>query len=208
MKHLGILSILFVTSVLDLSCKHNATEPAPDKPIAIFPNAVGNFWVYSELSQGSTQPETVTVRIVGDTIILGNIPVKIWLTTYDAHIETTFVKGSSDTIELIPKSFVNRNWGWDRYVFPLEVGRIWQGRYLPPYDTCSVVEVDTVSVPAGTFSNAYLIEETCLYPNTYLWVSTWMVPKVGITRQHSVGIDLGFQYDFTWELLRYNVSPY
>lgn len=206
MEHLRILYILLVISVLGLSCKHNVTEPVPDKPIADFPNTVGNFWVYSVLYGSSVQPETVTVRIVGDTTILGNMSVKIWQTTNGLYIDTTFVRGSSDTIDFIPKYFVDLNEGWTRYVFPLEVGKTWRGNYAFD-DTSTVVEIDTVSGNAGTFPNAFLVKESAWSYNFRLWVSTWMVPKVGIVRQNIVVYNFGPLTKTSWELLRYDVSP-
>lgn len=194
-----LVAVLFTLS----SCKQGVTQPPDGGSILDFPNKVGNVWTYSLFDSLSHQSDTVTVRIVGQTTIPGNKPATVWQKTFRSHVDTEFVFISSDTVRIISKANINAQWDNTKYLFPLQIGKRWRGDFVT--DTSTVVENRAITVIAGTFPDAFGIEERWGAFNDYGSVTTWFVPKVGIVKMHRR--EWGFVFsNETWELLSYQVS--
>lgn len=185
------------------SCKQRVTQPPDGNVISDFPNKVGNVWTYSSYDSLANQSDTVIVRIVGQTTIPENKSVTVWQKSFGSHIDTVFVSISFDTVRIIPEAHINSQWVNTKYLFPLEVGKAWRGDFVS--DTSTVVENRSITVIAGSFPNAFRIEERWSALNDYGAVSTWFVPKVGIVKLHRREWGFGFSNE-TWELLSYQVS--
>jgi len=160
-------------------------------------------WIYSFHDSVSHQSDTVTVIIVAQTTIPGDKPATIWRNTFRSYVDTNYVTISSDTVRVIPKSQINAQWVNTKYIFPLFVGRGWRGDFVS--DTSTVTENRSFTVIAGTFANAFRIEEQWGAVNDYGAVSTWFVPKVGVIKLHRTTWGFGSSNEL-WELISYQLS--
>src|ERR1035437_4544851 len=148
-------NFLFIVSIMLLflnpSCNNSSTlttEPfSPD-----FPNNIGNKWVYSFYDSLSNKSDYLTITIVGQT---ADKSAAIWQFKYPDRIDTQYVTVSGDTVRFSP--YISSSWSSynNKIPFPLKVGNNWKGDY--GNDTNYVAEINSIIVPAGSFSNAYKI---------------------------------------------------
>jgi hypothetical protein len=191
--------VSIVLLLLNVSCK-NASTPSTEPVPADFPNNVGNKWVYSFYDSLSNKSDYLTVTIVGQT---ANKSASIWQFKYSNRIDTQYVTVTSDTVHFDPH--ISSPWSSynNIFLFPLQVGNGWRGDYV--LDSTYIAEINSIIVPAGSFSNAYNIVERWGGFNDYGSITSWFVPKVGIVRRYHRGISFGEAND-TFSLVSYNIN--
>jgi hypothetical protein len=124
----------------------------------------------------------------------------LWQTTYNDFIDTQYVTITADTVRISPHP--DAYWGIRKYVFPLQVGKGWNGDFIS--DTTSVVEKRKLHIEAGRFLCAFRLEETWGALNDYGAISTWYSAGTGILYKHERSWGFGFQ-NRTWELLSFKI---
>jgi len=198
---LYFLLILFLTLVA-ASCEKRSTgiDGPEDGGLEDFPNTIGSRFVYFYFDSISMSSDTVVASIVGMSA-LSRIQATVWEYTYSSKTDSKYVYISGDTVMIY--NDLNTWWGNTIYVFPLRVGKGWKGDF--PTDTSTVIDRVAISVPAGKFSHAFVIEEKWGALNDYGHVLTWFVPKVGMIKTHRRGWSFGLANE-TWELIEYHIS--
>ena len=183
---------------MNVSCKRSSTS-AGEPVVPDFPNNAGNYWVYSFYDSLANKSDILTITIVGQT---PDKSASIWQFKYSDRIDTQYVTISQDTVIFAPA--VNSPWSSynTKIPFPLLIGNKWRGNYLN--DSSYVAEINSISVPAGSFSNAYKIVEGWGGFNDYGSIISWFVPKVGIVRRYHKGVSFGLAND-TFTLVSYNI---
>ena len=195
----NISKIAFTVLLFSIvSCRHSSISPG-ETVISDFPDNVGNNWVYSFYDSLSNKSDILTITIVGQTI---DKSASIWQFKYSDRIDTQYVTISQDTVFFSP--VVSSPWSSynTKIPFPLMIGNKWRGNYLN--DSSYVAEKNPVSVPAGSFANAYKIVEGWGGFNDYGSIISWFVPKVGIVRRYHTGASFGLAND-TFTLVSYNI---
>jgi len=213
MKKTTVLAAFLILSLLGCNTttgpdSGNTTQPPDPAIVADFPNRVGNRWIYSYYDSLSHHSDTVTVTIVGQTTIPGNIPATIWQREFRSYADTAYVTvshdTSSDTVRIISQRNLDGQWDNTKFIFPLHVGSGWRGDFVS--DTSTVIENRPITVIAGTFVNAFRIKERWGAFNDYGDVSTWLVPEVGAVKIHRNVRRWTEWANEVWELMSYNVS--
>lgn len=187
--------------ILISSCKQNPAQPPSAKPTDYFPNQIGNTWIYSFYDSVTNNADTVTIKITGETTLPDNKRATIWQRKFSNYTDTFLVSIYADTVRIIPKQNIYVEWINTKFIFPLYVGLKWVGDFIR--DTCMVVEKSSYTVPAGSFTNTFRIDEWWMGFNDYGAKSIWFVPKVGIVKVRTIRFLVSNE---NWELLSYNVS--
>ena len=198
MKENILLIVSIALLLLNVSCK-NSTAPLTNTSTPDFPNTIGNKWVYSLYDSLSKTSEYLTITIIGQTPDKSSA---IWQFKYSDRIDTQFVTVSGDTVRFNPH--ISSPWSSynNIFLFPLKVGNGWKGDYL--IDSTYVAEINSIIVPAGSFSNAYKIVESWGGFNDYGSIISWFVPKVGIVSLYHKGWSIPVINE-TFNLVSYNI---
>lgn len=204
------IRILMLSGLLALmvffSCdRNNNATPNPSKSdtvaIAAFPNQIGDSWTYSVFDSITLKTQTVVVKITGDTVFSNNEKFKVWEYFYPDKRETVYVNIVGDTVNFNFKyGFYNT-----KYIFPLFFGKSWlSGK--PGINPPTIVEnVESLTLPAGTFNDCYQIKTTLASYNYVLITTNWFMPGVGFVQKHIFERNLGLADVQTWKLEKYTV---
>jgi hypothetical protein len=202
-ENLSYFLLILLLTLLTASCQKRSTgiNGPEDRGLEDFPNTVGSRFVYFYFDSVSMSSDTVVASIVGMITFDSTKQATVWEYTYSSKTDSKYVYISDDTVKIC--NDVNTWWGNTIYVFPLKVGKGWKGDFVT--DTSTVIDTVAISVPAGEFSHAFVIEEKWGALNDYGQVLTWFVPKVGMIKKHGRGWSFGLANE-TWELIEYEIS--
>jgi len=205
--YFGLFLFLFV-----ISCTKEKNSSSSD----VFPNAIGDQWIYRYNDGYSVGNQYIYVNIVGIGILPDGESATIWTTTLQDPtgnkylIDSSFVVADNQKAvfyhppcrSCIPPMFDEKR----RYVFPLRVGNVWfTGKIFG--DTTKVLNEGSLTVPAGTFANTFELSKTIGYvTNSYTKDTIWLTPNVGVIKfvqdEYSLGWIPG---DGVWELASYQL---
>jgi hypothetical protein len=167
-----------------------------------FPSSVGSSWTYEWENRNRKTIDTVVVRVAGELDSSDIGPAKIWVIEHAAKPDTLYMTVVGDTVRfvrwLVPDAFSTA------YVFPLRIGAVWRSNWWK--DSSWVPAREVVSVPAGNFSPAYRVQEEWGRTNDYGWVTTWVVPEVGIVMEDRLTLSLGPWENYVRRLLVYEIA--
>jgi hypothetical protein len=184
------------------SCSHE--PPSQPKPAGDFPNSVGSVWVYNVIDNLHHSARTVTVRVARETDLPRFGRVAMWEFSSPQETDTQYVAVSADTVLVLECTDPRYCATIMKYVFPLEVGKQWDPGFYA--GSTSVTQEDTVTVGAGTFSQAFRLEQSWYALNEGGGSTIWIVPRIGIV-QRSVQAHLWTSgVNETWELIHYDLS--
>ena len=203
--------LLLLLVGLTIAC-HKSAVPASNM---VFPNQVGDQWVYKYSLSGNPAADTGTIQVdvVGQTVLPDGESAKIWVTNYSNasnYPDTSLVVDSSSTVKIYfnnicPNCTDKMPEEWKRYNFPLQVSDEW---IYNLNDTTTVLNELSLQVPAGNFPNTFQLSRTVGYvTNSFIRDTIFITPAVGITKY--------FQYEFSlgplsgnglWELTSYRLK--
>lgn len=202
-----IFFLLLSVTVIIISCKKTSNQESTQNNIAYFPNTIGNNWRYKIFTLVDSLPfGTMYVNIIKDTILPNNDTAKVWAfdfvnaVTSHHSFDTNYVVSNEQIVKIYkrpcPQSYcanypLSEN---QRYILPLEVGKSWTWAYYPSFvhDTTRVLYQDVITVPAGTFENAYnLLKTRPNGPNYYTRNTIWLVPYIGVVELNQFELNLG-----------------
>lgn len=206
----------FFILVLITSCTKESNQTPNTSSNQIFPNEVGNHWVYKYDDGNSNSEQYIYVDIVGITTFQGQ-SATIWTSTLqDASnskylLDSSYVVVDNDTavfyappcLTCTPQPVYEKR----RYVFPLQVGNFWfTDKFFG--DTTKVLNEKSLTVPAGTFKNTFQLSKTIGYvTNSFTKDSIWLTPNIGMTKYYQNEYSLGpIPGNGTWELTTYNLK--
>ncbi len=206
--YFGLLLLLFA-----VSC--SKTEPFLSSEI--FPNAIGDEWVYKYNDGYTVGNQYIHVNVVGAGILPDGQHATIWtarvedVTGARYLIDSSFVVSDDQKVVFyaapcrtcMPPMFPEKR----RYVFPLQVGNFWFTSSVFG-DTTKVLNKGNLSVPAGTFENTFQLSRTVGYvTNSFTNDTIWVTPNVGITKFLQNEFSLGWLPGHgTWELESYQLK--
>lgn len=203
------IKILFLSGLIGLmafSCRQN-TNVSPNPPksdtvtVATFPNQIGDSWTYSVLDSTTLKVQTVVVKVVGDTVFSNGGKFKIWEYRYPDKIDTGYVNIEGDTVHFNFKSgFYNT-----KYTFPLYEGKSWLSGKSGSTHSSTVENIESITVPAGTFKDCYQIKTTIVGYNYGLVTNDWFMPGVGFIQHHIYERSFGPVDIQVWKLVNYMI---
>src|SRR5512133_1129877 len=182
MSPLALLATLPLLAIAG-GCGSETTGPETGQE---FPNAVGDMWVYA-VRDSSAQPprvDTVVTAIVLRTYTVApgeppdtsssSRPALVWEMRTPTGTDSILVLRYTSSAVATAMRLTGRS-PFRVIRFPLVVGAAWS---TPDGGRDSVVAAGSITVPAGTYSNAYSIEGR--YDGGTSWHRIWYVPFVGI----------------------------
>lgn len=192
---------LLIIPLLFSACENSTENNPPPDTITTFPNKAGDQWIYAVYDSLSGSVDTMTVKIV-KTITANGKELSVWARNSNSYNDTLYVNIEGNTVYFYTDPYPNNV---DKKIeFPLEVGNYWKNPDQIS-DSSIVKAVESVTVPADIFPEAYRIERTWGGFNVYGYSETWLSDNVGIVKmyQRILGFDNIKQ---TWELLSYSVQ--
>ena len=194
-----IILILFV-SLLIASCESSTDNNPSPESTAVFPNEVGDEWIYAVHDSVSNSTDTLRVNIIG-TVRSNGKNLKIWVRKSQTISDTFYVTAENNTVYFYAAS--DPNVADQTIEFPLVVGKYW----LNPgkqFDSTIVRTRESVTVPTDTYPDAFRLERRWGSFNIYGNSTTWFADNVGIVKLYRriYGFD---NVKETWELLSYTV---
>ncbi len=211
MKKLMIISIFSSLLIINFSCSDSSTNPQPEPNTAVFPNTIGDTWVYAVYDSLNSTEDTLTVKVSSIVTALNSRNLMVWIYRANSgmnsnytinNLDTAYVYSGNDTVY-----FYNNNAGSQfesKMVFPLQVGLQWGNAATGIVDTSQVVDQNSITVPAGTFQKTYHILRTKNGLNDYMTVNLWFTERVGIIKLFVTERGFAFR-TFTWDLINYSV---
>jgi hypothetical protein len=193
-----IMNFLLVCSLLFFSCQENDV-PLNVNSQLLFPNQVGNRWVYNVYDSGAVTSYDVTVTISSTTTIKNKI-VNIWIFKYPNKIDTNYVTVNSDTIIFFARDKITVV---DTYVLPLAVGNKWVGEWIN--DNYTVTQQSAVSVNGRSFQDSFNIKENARSPNFIRIKDEWFTPFIGAVKRSRFEYDLAPPTNRVWYLKSWNL---
>ena len=193
------LLVLFIP-LLIASCESSTDNNPSPESTAVFPNEVGDEWIYAVHDSVANSTDTLRVNIIGTIRGSGKI-YKIWVRKSQTVSDTFYVTAENNNVYFYDASAPNVI---DQTIeFPLVVGNYW----LNPdkqFDSTIVRTRESVTVPTDTYPDAFRLERRWGSFNVYGNSTTWFVNNVGIVKfyQRIYGFD---NVKETWELLSYVV---
>ena len=203
--------------MLIISCTKEKNQTSNTSSNQIFPNEVGNHWVYRYDDGDNNGKQFIFVDIVGITKLSNGQSATIWTSTLqDASNQKYLIDSSYVVVDneravfyappcltCTPQPLYEKR----RYVFPLQVGNLW---YTDKFfgDTTKVLNENSLTVPAGTFKNTFQLSKTIGYvTNSFTKDSIWLTPNIGMTKYYQHEYSLGpIPGNGTWRLDTYNLK--
>jgi hypothetical protein len=171
-----------------------------------FPNSIGTWWKYKVYDSIYNRLDTVTIRVIGNGKLDNGDDATIWAINSLLHgADTNYVTNKTDGIRIYPGKLISASPN-KRYVFPLTVGNYWVTYNI--LDTNRVTEKGSISVIAGTFSDAYRIKRnTREFPGLYvIQEDEWFVPNIGMVYRNYGSFGTPGVESKIWELVSYQIK--
>lgn len=197
MRKIVFTNVIFILSVVIISCEDT------DKPLRAtgdsnyFPNAAGTQWVYSRYDSLSNIQDTVVVSIGTDTVINGTT-CKKWQYNSPSESWLKYVAVRNDSVFIFDNSEIRLD---QLILIPLEENKGWVN---PDYkfDTSYVTTVPTFQLFNGIVNDIFLIHRQANCCNDYLTEKIWFKPYQGMVRLERKHIAFGPLKNEVWELIK------
>lgn len=212
MKKQIIFSIIIIISIINLSCSNSSTNPQPLPNSAVFPNTLGDRWVYAVYDSLNSKQDTLTVQVSSILTTSGNKHLFVWTYTSNSGVNPNYSISGLDTAyyysgqDTVYSYYDNKGTQIEsKYAFPLQVGFQWKNNSTGLTDISQVTEQQTVNVPAGSFPNTFHILRNKNGLNDYITLNIWFKERTGIVKLYMH--ETGFVFrTFTWNLISYSVN--
>ena len=199
-----IIPYLFLLYLLPnlFSCKKSAVIELNKE----FSDNIGTWWKYKVYDSIYNTLDTVTISVIGQGKLDNGDNATEWaINSLLNGPDTNYVTNKSDGIRIYPGKLATAP-VTKRYVFPLEVGVKWITENI--LDTNRVTEKGTISVVAGTFSDAYRIQRhTREFPGLFIIdEDEWFVPDIGMVFRNYGSYGTPGVISKIWELVSYQIK--
>lgn len=189
-----ILTLLFGIA----ACNDNVDPVKEPVPVTLavteFPHVPGTRWTYTVYDSLTGLTDTAMVSITGNTELINNVPVQIWVTARGSVRDTSYVAVRGNTVEFYATLSSNNP---ETLVFPLAAGSSWG----TSTDTNTVAGIDMIVTPSGTFDESFDVLRRAFGMNYALHTHTWLVPHVGIVMRTKIESDFSASVNETWSLV-------
>jgi len=162
-----------------------------------FPMSVGTNWKYQVYDSLTQQTDTITIKVVKDTMINNNSVFYWKFIKAGTAIDTLFVLNSYDSICFYKN--INLTDLRRKLIIPFEVGDTWQGNINDYYEVESIESV-------YNFNDAFKINRNYQSFNYYLLEKIWMVDNIGFVKMTTNEFSLAPIKNENWRLLSYHIN--
>ena len=181
--HQRLLCLVTILALAAISGCGDDTITSPPEPEVVpdFPNGVGNQWVYAHYDSLTEEEDTVRVSITRLKTLDNGEPAKVWRCVFDGgRVDTHYVSQVGDTIKMYwGDSTEPSGAGIMTLLFPMDSGKVWtNGSDI--YDSTTIVDQISLSVPAGWFPTAYHLERERSVPGYVQRSTLQYIPEIGI----------------------------
>jgi hypothetical protein len=198
---------------------NNANENATD----IFPNKIGDTWVYlvndTAVHINTMQSKTVTqynmtVSIVDSVLLPASIhdiqlppgeEAHVWVFNYSGVTDTNYVYQTGDTVIFFDVNQTSKAFA-RQYIIPFRLHNSW----LYTVEGLGEVTVDSqvdVTIGQNHFYNTFYIDGSAGMPDEEFNVSEWMANNVGIVQRYVQTGGTNVVDHFTkWSLISYHLK--
>lgn len=209
-------SILFCCIILLLvsGCRKSIDNNAGNQNRTdIFPNKVGDTWVYlvNDTSYSFQNPATIvqynmTVSIIGSVQLSGSITANVWVYNYPGGTDTNYVFQHGDTISFTSNArFYNEM--VRQYIIPLRVHNSWQYSWNSIHDIIVDSQANII-VGQQHFENAFRVQGYPGRPDEIITVAEWIGDYVGIVKRYvnASGTTNPYKHLTSWSLVSYHLE--
>ncbi|HMG67252.1 MAG TPA: hypothetical protein VK588_06180 [Chitinophagaceae bacterium] len=195
-------------------CKKSNEDTDNNKGQDIFPNKIGDKWVYHVVDTtykldnvDNVQEYDMNVSVVDSTVLPGGIKANIWVFESPSGRDTNYVFPTADTINFAvlqgtQVTFIRR------YIVPLHLHDSWK------YTTSSLndVVVDSVAdivVNGNRFDNAFRVLGNPGFPDAMFNIEEWLADNVGLVKRYYSNFHMSliiYQHAITWTLVSYHIE--
>ncbi len=207
--------ILLLGLLCFYSCGDDDKPTGSNPTVNSLPNAVGMLWVYEVYDSLTEITDTVWISVTDTAYHMDGFTSLHWRTNWTVtdSVVDQYALVQGDTIDIFSDT-TTEPMLLERFVLPLSPGSEWTVQGV--HDTSRVTDIGTVTVKAGTFGSAALVERSWEldFEGGGNWSQTWVAPNVGVVSRYLYGqrTDGGGHFWFTvnqtWELLRYDLSTF
>jgi hypothetical protein len=210
--------ICFSILLLVYGCKKTGTGNSNQTGSDVFPNKVGDRWVYlvNDTSYAFSSSATITqynmtISVIDSVQLPGAIKANRWVYNYPGGTDTNYVYQHGDTISFVanrlPSLYIVR-----QYIIPLRLHNSWQyvESYLAgPLHNVTVDSVSAITVGENHFENAYALHGIPGVPDNFFYIEEWVVDFVGVVKRYfnnrgyTIGPD---QHKTSWVLVSYHLE--
>ncbi len=201
-----LLFFIVLLSILNFSCKKREVQAD-----GYFPNEPGYHWTYRWIADRSEG--TIEVKILDSKKLAGGEVAKGWQYIYknglESYVDTVWVVSSDKDVSIYNDLDMSDSSQFSterlHYILPLEVGNRWYANLFQG-DTTRVLNQETVSVPAGSFSNVFRISKNVGFAaNAGVQDTIYFKKNIGVVKFCQHEFNLGpVPGNGVWELVDYN----
>ncbi len=197
-----------------MGCRKTNNNDSNPMGSDIFPNKVGDNWVYrvndtSYLFQNSgiVSEYNMTVSVTGSVQLPGIGTANVWVYNFPGGTDTNYVFQHGDTI-----SFIANNLPYiyivKQYIIPLRLHNSWQ-YVVNSIRNITVDSLSAITVEGNHFENAYHIGGVPGVPDNFFLLDEWVADNVGVVKRYfnNRGYTIGpFQNKTSWSLVSYHLE--
>jgi len=195
-----IAFILFACIFFFAACEKEEPE-IPKTQTEYFPNSVGMYWKYERFDSTSSEIDTITVSIIGDTMV-SEETYKIWKYDYGDWIDREYVIQTNDSIKFFRTQF---DYSDRLYIVPFELSLGWDNpRFIE--DTSYVASIADLIIDDRLYEDVAFIDRFSAGLNIYLVEKIWIKPHVGLVKLYREHYVLGGGSRWTWKLIESNIQ--
>jgi hypothetical protein len=209
----GCIFLLFA-----FGCRKTDNTPGNQNATEIFPNKVGDTWVYrvNDTTVNRSSPDSPSVQYnlvvsVVDSIQLpGGIKANVWVYTYPGGSDTAYVFQSGDTVHFIGYVDINLRVGFTyarQYILPLHLQSAW-AYTEPSFSNIGVDSQANIVVGQNHFDNAFHIFGYAGMPDAGFTIDEWLENNVGVVKRHfdPSGMLIDPRHVTAWSLISYHLK--
>jgi len=161
----------------------------------------------------SSNIDTIIVEIVGQGTLPNGVSAKIWQYSYryisHIYVDTVWVSSINNDVRIYdnPCRTCTNQMPFERlhYILPLSVSKSWSTNVVYG-DTTKVLGQESISVPAGSFSNVYCLSKVRGHmTNSWTNDTIYFKEHIGLIKLNQNEFNLGPVIgNGIWELIYYN----
>lgn len=179
----------------------------------VFPNQVGDQWIYSV--NDTTLVRSAGTRVISNynmtvtvtnTITLANgINANVWVSTYPGGSDTSYVFQSGDTVRFMSPQ--NLFLYTRQYPIPFMLNQSWRYTLFAAGEV-TVVGQGTIAVGQNEFENAWHIQGSGGMPDAIFMVDEWVENNVGVVKRYinQDGELVNIVHHISWSLINYSLN--
>jgi hypothetical protein len=206
----------FIVLLITYGCKkdNNNNSDSNHSGSGIFPNKIGDTWVYlvndtsfTSSNSGIVSQYNMTISIIDSIQLSGGIKANRWVYNYPGGTDTNYVFQHGDTISFaantLPNLYIIR-----QYIIPFRLHYSWQ-YVMNSLHNVTIDSLSAIIVGMNSFENAYDIIGISGMPDNFFYIDEWVADYVGVVKRYfdNQGYTRGpDRHKTSWLLISYQLE--